>query len=379
MNVLQITPVAPPHRSGMAVAAGEIARAVSVVGAAVTLVSPIGGGAVRGVSVPRLASLRVPGAGFLAFTPGLPGLIRRGGFDVIHLHYPCFGNASLVHLALAAGARTPLVVSYHMDVVGRGLRRIPFAYHAAVSAPRLLRRAARIAVASRDYADHSLLARHPELMRKLVEIPFGMDAVRFSPGSGEAVRRTHAIAPDRPVILFVGGLDEQHYFKGLEVLMRALVRVPRAVLLVVGSGGLLKRYARRAHGLGVDERVIFAGRVSDAELPVYYRAAHLLCLPSLDRSEAYGLVIAEAAATGIPAVASDLPGVRSAMVAGETGILAAPGDVDALAAAIHSLIRDPANLKRMGDAARRLAHTRSWKASGERYVALYREVLGSRA
>jgi len=410
MKVLQITPVAPPHRSGMAVAAGEIARATAA-GADITLVSSLGHEPIAGVNVQTLPSFRIPGAGFLSFTPALFGIIKNGflsirgrekirtEFDLLHLHYPCFGNAAVVHKALWLGAKTPLIVSYHMDAVGRGIRKPVFWFHQKFLAPRLLRRAKKIVVASRDYAEHSLLAKHPELMTKVVEIPFGIDTKRFSPspltlsplgrggnislpvGEGDregqaptmslrgagATKQTHSI-------LFVGGLDEQHYFKGLDVLLQALTKVPGATLTIVGSGELQRDYARRANALKIGERVFFAGKVSDKDLPDFYRAADLLVLPSIDRSEAYGIVLMEAAASGIPSVASALPGVRTVVKDNETGLLVPPGDVDALASAINRLLVDTSCRQKMGATARIFAESRTWKMCGEMYVGLYRTI-----
>ena len=380
MKILQISPVAPPQRSGMSNAAGQIAAATAFAGADVTLSSAIGGGQIVGVTIPHIKSYRVPGAGFLAFTPKLVGLMRQA--DIVHLHYPCFGNAALVNWARKWKVKKPLVVSYHMDVAGRGLRWPIFAWHQKFCAPAFLRQAEKIVVASADYAKHSLLAKYPELAAKVVEIPFGIDTQRFTPHrpagiiGAPLILARHGIRDDEPVVLFVGGLDEQHYFKGLHVLMEAIKSVPTAILMVVGSGSLLNAYVRRANELGIGERVVFAGKISDAELPDYYRAAQVLALPSIDRSEAYGLVLTEAAATGLPAIASSLPGVRTVVLDGETGLLVRPGDVTALTQAIKKILSNGELRAKFGQAARVLAESLSWQLCGERYVKLYREILG---
>lgn len=386
MKILQISPVAPPQRSGMANAAGEIYKATVAAGAAADLVSPFGESTVKG-----LRHWHVPGAGFLAFTSGLSGLCAK--YDLVHLHYPCYGNAMMVARALRSSAK-PLVVSYHMDTFGRGLRRPVFWLHRKLLAPRLLRRAAKIVVASRDYAEHSLLAEYPELMAKVVEIPFGVDCERFKPTSNP-----HPAAPlpfsgeekiPRPRtgeggrrpgegrgVLFVAGLDKQHYFKGLSVLLKTLVSVPVARLTVVGGGELLEHYRHEAVTLGLHDRVEFAGRVSDEALPEYFRAADVYCGPSVDGSEAYGISIVEALASGIPAVTTDIPGVRSVVKNGETGILVKPNDVNALVGVLNDILDNDGLRKKMGENARAFALTRTWKSAGEKYLEIYKEVLGS--
>jgi glycosyltransferase involved in cell wall biosynthesis len=376
MKVLQISPVAPPQRSGMANAAGEIYKATkeavelsSTDGAEVELVAPFGGSTILG-----LKHKYVPGAGFLAFTPALVALCKK--YDLIHLHYPCYGNAMMVSLARMFGNKKPLIVSYHMDTVGRGLRRPVFWLHAKFLAPPFLRQADVIAVASRDYAEHSLLAKYPELMAKVVEIPFGVDTDRFSPSSlspraAEAKRGEGRV---RGSVLFVAALDEQHYFKGLHVLLEAMAKVPDAKLTVVGDGNLKNKYLKKAKELAISDRVVFAGRVSDEELPKYYQDADLFCSASLDRSEAYGIVLMEAAASGLPAVATNIPGVRTVVEDGETGFLVPPDDAGALAEALRDLLNDPELLAKMGAAARAFALTRTWPAVGKKYLEIYKSL-----
>lgn len=390
MRVLQISPVAPPQRSGMATAAGEIYKATTAAGATVDLVSPFGQSTLTG-----LKHWRLPGLGFLAATPKLVSLCQD--YDLVHLHYPCYGNAMLVALARLLGNKKPLVVSYHMDTKGRGLRRPVFALHAKLLAPHFLRQAAAIVVASRDYAEHSLIAKYPELMKKVVEIPFGVDTERFRPP--DALSRPAATLPltgegavpsPSPLrgegrgegrgrsVLFVGALDEQHYFKGLSVLLKALVNVPGAKLTVVGGGNLLEQYRHEAIKLKLHDRVKFAGKVSDEALPEYYRAADIFCSASLDQSEAYGIALIEAAASGLPAVATDIPGVRSVVTDGETGLLVPPNDAAALAEALRDMLSDGELLKKMGAAARQFALTRTWPSAGEKYLEIYRTVLNQR-
>jgi len=368
MKVLQISPVAPPQRSGMANAAGEIYKATKNADVDVELVTAFGDSTISG-----LKHYRVPGAGFLAFTPKLVSLCKN--YDIIHLHYPCYGNAMMVALARMLGNKKPLIVSYHMDTVGRGLRRPVFSFHTKFLAPRFLRQASAIVVASRDYAEHSLLAKYPELMAKVVEIPFGVDSTRFHPAAIRTPRPQRGEGRVRGSVLFTAALDEQHYFKGLHILLEAMAKVPEAKLTVVGDGNLKKSYIRLAQELKINDRVNFVGRVSDEELPKYFQDADVFCSASVDRSEAYGIVLMEAAASGLPAVASDIPGVRSVVADGETGLLIPPNDAAALSEALRDMLSDPALLAKMGQSAREFALTRTWPAAGKKYLEIYRSLL----
>jgi glycosyltransferase involved in cell wall biosynthesis len=160
------------------------------------------------------------------------------------------------------------------------------------------------------------------------------------------------ISADVPLVLFVGGMDVAHAFKGVPELLEAIAGISDAHLLLVGDGALRKRYEDIAAAHGVSDRCHFLGAVSDDQLPEVYRAADVLAFPSTSAAEAFGLVAVEAQACGIPVVASDLPGVRTVVASGETGVLVPPKDVDALRRALSELLSHPEQRHTMGRAAR---------------------------
>lgn len=338
MEIAVISPV-PVAAGGIGRAADAHARLLRERGHAVTLFAP---GTTR--------SFRFRNAAFM------PDAIRRArDFDAVLLEYPCFGTAELLAL------RRPrnLVLYYHMDVVGRGLYQPLFALHRRLLLPLIIFAARRVLVSSLDYARTSFIAGH-----EVREVPLGVDTSRFSPGT---------VRPDGRTVLFVGGLDRAHYFKGLDVLMRAMQNVSDAKLVVVGDGPLRAEYERRA------VRTTFPGRVSDEQLPDVYRQADVLVLPSVDRSEAFGFVLLEAQACGVPVIASDLPGVRTALEEGKTGLLVPPGDAAALAGAIRTLLGDASRRRAMGHAARAFAEKFDWKIVGDRLDYEIRNTFGTSA
>jgi glycosyltransferase involved in cell wall biosynthesis len=344
------------------------------------------GGAPEGVLVHRLRPLlRLGNAPLL---PGLFPALRR--FDLVHLHYPFFFGAEIV-LAACCLFGVPYVITYHNDVELAGrLAPVPRLHH-RLAGRRVLAGARRLLFTTRDYGTTSFaasLAGGPTAG----EMPNGVDVDRFAPaaGSGEAVRRRHGLASggasgraEEAVVLFVGGLDRPHYFKGLPVLFEAVRRLgsraPR--VLVVGDGDLRPDYERLVAEQGLGERIRFAGRVADAALPAYYAAADLVVLPSVTRGEAFGVVLLEAMASGRPVIASDLPGVRAVVRATGGGLLTPPGDAAALAAAIGALAADSTRRAELGQAGRRAVTAQfAWPAIARRLEATYRVVLdGGRA
>jgi len=132
------------------------------------------------------------------------------------------------------------------------------------------------------------------------------------------------IKKNRLELLFVGGLDRAHYFKGFNVMLDALAGLAAANwrLTVVGDGELRPSYAARAAALGLEKKISWAGRVSEADKIRAYQNADLLLLPSINSNEAFGFVLIEALACGVPVIAADLPGVRRVFSDRQEGLLA---------------------------------------------------------
>ena len=342
-----VTPVSAPHKSGMARVAemeGEMARTEWLV----EIFSPT-----------TLGAWFKFGNG--AWCPALLWNLRK--CEAVHLHYPFFGGAGFVWVWSVLYGR-PYAVTFHMRAKAGGWRGAIFLLQQLVMEPLILKRATVILVASIDYA-RSVGVQGD----KVRALPFGVDLERFSPSDKLQARSEVGIAANENVVLFVGGLDRAHAFKGIENLLRAVRGVPDCKLVVVGDGDFKERYQQLAREIGISDKVIWAGAVSDQELPTYYRSANLHCLPSVAQNEAYGLVTLEAAASGVASLVSNLPGMRELVLAGETGWLVEPTDVNALTALIALAFEDPIKLAEMGKAARRWSTKFSLIAEEERLLA----------
>jgi glycosyltransferase involved in cell wall biosynthesis len=256
------------------------------------------GGEIDTPEVHRLRSvMRIGNAAFV------PSLYRRlAAFDLVHLHLPFFGGAEPVLLRRWTEGAPPLLVTYHMDATASGLRHAIFRAHQRLVLPRLLKTAARVLVSSMDYAEHSALADIDGVLARVEVHPFGVDLERFHPGAASGLRTSFTIASNEVVLLFVARLDAAHHFKGLGLLIEALrqVRHDRWRLMVVGDGPMRPAFEARVASVNLTPRVFFAGDVEPADLPAYYRMADMHVFPSTGRSEAFGLVCLEAAASGIP-------------------------------------------------------------------------------
>ncbi len=382
MRIAHVTATFPPHYTGTGMVCYHNAAGLVQLGHHVTVFTakdaPDGYAYPEGMTVRHLPPLFRFGN-----APFLPGLLRMEEFDVVHLHYPFYFGAEMVYLkSLVGGLR--YVVTYHQDVLFAGALRFPERIHHRLVGRRILSRAGKVLATSWDYARASRLS---ELLRARPDavgvLPNGVDTQRFHPGvDGSALRARYGIGPEDRIVLFIGALDRAHYFKGVGVLLEAVSRTPgkSVKLLVVGEGDLRPAYQKQAAALGLSERVLFCGRVSDAELPAHYGLCDLLVLPSTTMGEAFGLVLLEAMACGKPVIASDLPGVRSVVSDGESGLLVSPGDAGDLAERLQMLLDAPRRRQEMGARGRaRVEERYAWSRIVPQLVTVYEEVLAHAA
>ena len=380
MRIAQVTPVYPPYRGGMARVPFEYTERLRARGHDVHVFSPQSGKTVLHPPhelnyvhhVP--AQLRVGNAALL---PSLPS--ELAGFDVVHLHYPFYGGAEPVAHARASGDIRTLVLTYHMDASADGVKGAVFDLHREAVQPWIVSQADAILVSSLDYANVSALARVDRALERVKVLPFGVDVDRFHPGAEPALRATLGIDNGIPVILFVGGLDAAHRFKGLAVLFTSLTTLARERwhLIVVGAGKDRAAFEQESTGVGLKSRVTFAGDVDDDELPSFYRIADVHVLPSTNCAEAFGLVTLEAAASGVPSIVSNLPGVRTTVAHGTTGLAVTPGDPASLGAALRQLLASSDLRSRLGREARQnVEREYRWEPLMDRLEAAYRTVLG---
>jgi glycosyltransferase involved in cell wall biosynthesis len=299
--------------------------------------------------------------------PILPQLLEIKHFDIVHLHVPFFFGSEITFFTQKLRS-IPLVVTYHHDPILKApFNVISLAYRYTLS--RLFTQAKGVFVTSLDYGNNCNVRKSLNKARLLRELPLGVDISRFNPAIDPlSIRKTFNINQDDTVILFVGGLDRPHYFKGLQYLIAAFAQLStkeRCYLVVVGDGELKPDFIRFAQNLGVIDNTIFAGRVSDKELPPFYAASNFLVLPSFTMSEAFGLVLLEAMACGKAVIASDIPGVRSVVSPWKNGFLVDPANVEDLSKKMTRLIEDPQLSRKLGTFGRQRVEAKyNWKYIG---------------
>jgi phosphatidylinositol alpha-1,6-mannosyltransferase len=208
-------------------------------------------------------------------------------------------------------------------------------------------------------------------------VPCGADDRRFRPGIDSRELRERLGIGGRRVLLTVGQLSER---KAQDVVVQALPAIlmehPDLAYVMVGLPTRAQELDRLAVELGVSDHVLLAGAVSIDDLPLFYNLADLFVLVSRRAKngavEGYGIVVAEAALCGVPAVVSSGCGLEEAVLENRTALLVEPDDPGATADAIVRLLSDASLRRRMGEAARQyVLDTGTWAQR----VAVYDRIL----
>lgn len=376
MRIAHVTATFPPYQGGTGNVCYHNARELVRLGHEVHVFTAVQPQApvfevMEGIQVHRLRPLLQIGN-----APFLPQLITRlKRFDLIHLHYPFIFGAELVRLA-AVLHRTPIVISFHNDLIGDGARARLFALYQRFSSQFSVRPASCLCAVSMDHFESSSLhAQLKESKLLVMKLPNGVDTTLFHPDGSVNMRQQYNIPSDANLVLFVAALDRAHHFKGLDHLLQAMLTLTNSWLLVVGDGDLRAHYEQIAQELGIASRIVFAGPISQRQLPPYYRSADVTVLPS-SPPESFGLVLIESMACGTPVIASDIPGVRTVVAKQQDGFLVEPGNSADLATnLINMLALPPDERQTMGAYGRRKVVERyAWSNIGSQLEEMYRNV-----
>lgn len=289
---------------------------------------------INGVQVIRAGRLAT-----VASTPlslALPLLLARLKPEITNVHFP-YPVGELSQWLL--GRRRPYILSYHSDVVKQ--QRILRFYNPLLR--RVLAGAAGILAGSENYVQSSPYLR--PLAHKCTIVPYAVDVARFA--GAEPL-----FAPDgRFTLLFMG---RHRYYKGGDDLLHAVAQLPADLpvrLLFGGDGPQRGAWQQLSRSLGLADKVQFVGEISEADLPRFYASGDLFVLPANSRAEAFGKVLQEAMAAGLPCLTTELgTGTSFVVQDGVTGRVVPPQQPEALAAAIQELARQPELCQKMGQA-----------------------------
>ncbi len=377
-RVLYVSDVYFPRVNGVSTSIDSFRQELLGAGHEVVVVAPRYGDEPDAPGLLRLPSRRIPldpedrmlhARAVLRLLPQL-----AGRFDLVHVQTPFVAHWAGVRLARRL--RVPLLLTYHTHFEEYLHHYVPFLPRpllravARAGSRRQCHQAAAVVVPSSAFLE---VLRGYGVRTPLTVIPTGLPASAFRRGDGDAFRRAHGIAPERPVILHVGRMAHEKNLPFLLAVMAALRRQqPDLLLVMAGEGPARPALARRAAELGIADAVRWVGYLPrESELLDCYRAADVFVFAS--RTETQGLVLLEAMAQGTAVVSTAVLGTRDVLAAGEGALIAAE-DVDTFATAVLRLLRDPDLRARLGAAgSAHAAAAGSAPACAARLATLYTE------
>lgn len=287
---------------------------------------------------------------------------------VIHLHTP---NPTMLTALMGLNLRVPLVITHHSDIIKQRVLK----YALRPIEHLVYSQASRILTTSSEYINGSKFLRIYK--DKLNYLPLGSDCSGYVQPSKVALYYSQYLKEKygAPIWLSVGRLV---YYKALHVAIEALALVP-GTLIIIGTGPLKKELTNKAKQLGLENRIVWLGRVSADELTAAYHAATALWFPSNVRSEGFGIVQVEAMASGCPTINTDIPGSGVPWVSRheKEGLTVPINDPVALAQAAKRLLNEPGLRNRLASASR----DRAWKefshiTMAKRSFEIYDQALG---
>jgi phosphatidylinositol alpha-mannosyltransferase len=270
--------------------------------------------------------------------------LRDEAFDVLHLHEPLVPGPCMTSILFR---NAPLLGTFHAAGGSAAYRYLNIGVR--LLAARLDHRAA-VSEDARKMA-HDALGGEYELLFNGIEVDRFAKALPWP-----------TLAP---TIFFVGRHEPR---KGLTVLLDAMQRLPADVRLWVAGDGP-ETGALQARHAG-DPRIEWLGRIDDAEKASRLRGANVFCAPSL-RGESFGVVLLEGMAAQTPVVASDLPGYHNVARSGADALLVPPGDADALARALRTILDNPSCAASLVASGQQRAEEFSMENLATRYVTMY--------
>ncbi|ARU30413.1 glycosyl transferase family 1 [Sulfuriferula sp. AH1] len=366
MNILMISDVYFPRVNGVSTSIMTLRRELKALGHTVTLVAPaydmgeapeddivrINGRPVLMDPEDRLMSLKSLKA--------LPQMLSAQSFDLVHIHTPFL--AHYTGLSLAKAFNIPCVETYHTFFE-------EYLYHYIPFLPKALMRYAARHFSRRQCAQVDGLVLPSIAMDEALKrygvrafskiIPTGIELSDFSHCDPDGFRRTHGIAPERPVVVYVGRVA---FEKNIEFLLLMLSQlrhsIPDVLLIIAGEGPAEAKLRKTVEGLNLAANVLFVGYLERAtELPACYCAGNAFVFAS--RTETQGLVLLEAMALGVPVVSTAVMGTRDILTAGR-GCRVAEDNPVAFAATLQEVLTDSTLRARLSIEARQ--HALDWSA-----------------
>jgi len=296
--------------------------------------------------------------------------------DIVHVHNDT-PMSVIAGLRYAKRKKKQLIVTWHgdwMENYGGLTRRVGVYLSNKYLVDKILSNAGVVITPSNHYIKESRFLK--KYKSKLIEIPNGINLKEFDiPLSKRECRNRLRLNNVENVVLFLSAL---YPLKGPYVLLKAIpyiVKKCKGTIFIFVGGGDINKYKELSEEIGVQKYVRFTGYIEEKLKPLYYKAADVFVLPSIETFESFGIVNLEAMACGVPIIASKIGGVPDVVKNGKNGLLVPPKDPKALADAIIYLLENEDIRRRMGERGKDMVKSYSWEKIAEQYEKVYKELL----
>ena len=292
-------------------------------------------------------------------------LLEKFNPDIIHVNSPHpYSTSFAFH---SRKLKKPVITTYH----GHANPANRFKKAASVMEHHLYRLLFKLLIVTSDYYKNEVSAFYPPA--KISTVPLGID-----PAFGNcALTRREArdaldIGHNRKIVLFVGAMDAAHYYKGLNYLLECAARTPDIEYLVVGSGAEKPYFEKNGAAMS---NVTFCGFVEDDKLPLFYRAADCLALPSTSNSEGFGLVLLEAMASGTPVITTGATGSAGLIRSSGAGLIVKAKDTHSLKEGIIKILGDGVLRSELVANGLALAKPLTWANTARKTLQIYDKLI----
>ncbi len=324
--------------------------------------------------------IRIPSYGRILFAPVSPLFgfylyreIKTFQPDIIHIHMP--NTSAFWLLLLTAAKKIPWVIHWHSDVVSTHLSTA-FALAYKLYQPfeqGLLRQAKKIIVTSPHYLQSSPALKKWQTKAEIIPLGIDPEPYKITPQAKQMAQQYWHHSPYK--LLAIGRLS---YYKGHQYLIRAMQHIKQAQLIIIGQGEEYDSLKQLIEQLKLQNKVQLAGKLDDQLLHALLHSCDVFCLSSIERTEAFGLVLLEAMSHGKPLMVSNLPGSGMTWVCQDqqTGIFTEPMDSDDISQKLQQLLANKEQLQHYGQQGfARLQQTFSLQTITDKTYALYQQIL----
>lgn len=350
MNIALFCDSYKPYISGVTVSVEILAKQLKSLGHTVYVFAPDYPGALDEENVFRFPSLPTFYPGFriaIPFSPKISRKLKNMDFDIVHCHSPF--QLGLLGRRVAKKRGRPFVYTLHtlFDKYVHYAPFIPGPVAKKLMAEHIKRfcaSASRVIVPSNYVRDHLL---ELGVTPRLEVVPTGVDIEAANALTGKGIRKKYGIPEDAVVLMYAGRLTKE---KNLPFLLRSFKLInegnPQTFLMIVAGGPMRSELEGLAKELRIFERVVFCGEVAHPDIFDHFAASDIFVFSST--TETQGLVIAEAFASGLPAVAVKASGVEDTIIDNENGFLV-ENDINAFKEKVDLLIKDEPLRQKMAE------------------------------